>query len=158
MDITFQTDLGRFNYRVCGVMIHENKLLAMTDECSPYYYLPGGKVMLHETAEEAVLREVREELEISAQIVRPLWLNQGFFPEDVSGEKFHEVCLYFLLDITKTDLLSRSERFHSREGRHTHIFEWLPFERLKDEYLYPLFIKEAIYHLPDTLTLRTERE
>lgn len=158
MDITFQTGLGRFNYRVCGVMLHEHKLLAMMDEHSPYYYLPGGRVMLHETAEEAVLREVREELGISAQIVRPLWLNQSFFTEDVSGEKFHELCLYFLLDITKTDLLNRSERFHSREGRHTHMFEWLPFERLKDEYLYPLFIKEAIYHLPDTLTLRTERE
>lgn len=158
MDITFHTDEGCFNYRSCAVIIHNRKLLVMLDERSPYYYLPGGRVMFHETAEDAVLREVHEELGIFAQIVRPLWLGQGFFTEDVSGEKFHELCLYFLLDVGKTDLLSRGERFLSREGRHTHRFEWISFERLKDEYLYPLFIKEAIFHLPDTLMLRTERE
>ena len=63
MDITFLTDTGRFNYRVCAVMLNENKILAMQDERSPYYYLPGGRVSLHETAENAVLREIKEELE-----------------------------------------------------------------------------------------------
>ena len=55
MDITFRTPEGRFNYRVCAVILNGEYLLAMKDERSPYYYLPGGRVMLHETAEEAVL-------------------------------------------------------------------------------------------------------
>jgi hypothetical protein len=41
---------------------------------------------------------------------------------------------------------------------HTHEFEWLGFERLKDEYFYPLFLKEEIFRLPETLELRTDRE
>ena len=45
--------------------------------------------------EKAILREIKEELEIDAKIVRPLWLNQGFFVEDVTGEKYHELCIYF---------------------------------------------------------------
>ena len=101
MDITFKTEQGRFNYRVCAVMLHNEKILAMRDERSPYYYLPGGRVSLHETAQEAVMREVREELGVSAEIARPLWLNQSFFIEDVSGEKYHELCLYFLMDIQR---------------------------------------------------------
>ncbi len=47
MDLTFKTKEGRFNYRVAGVMIHENKLLIMKDYRAPYYYLPGGRVNLH---------------------------------------------------------------------------------------------------------------
>lgn len=111
MDITFNTEQGRFNYRVCGMIIHEGKILAMHDQRSPYYYLPGGRVQLGETVEEAVLREIREELEIDAKIVRPLWFNQGFFTEDVTGEQFHEICIYFLMDISHTDLLSKGEQF-----------------------------------------------
>lgn len=153
MDITFKTEQGRFNYRVCGIIIHEGKILAMHDQRSPYYYLPGGRVQLGETVEEAVLREIREELEIDAAIVRPLWFNQGFFTEDVSGEQFHEICVYFLLDISHTDLLSKGEQFVLNENNQRHTFEWLSFDRLKDEYFYPIFLKEKIWDLPETLTI-----
>lgn len=153
MDITFKTESGRFNYRVCGMIIHDSKILAMHDERSPYYYLPGGRVQLGETVEEAVLREIKEELEIDAKIVRPLWFNQGFFTEDVSGEQFHEVCVYFLMDVSHTDLLSRGEKFVLNENSHRHTFEWLEFDRLKDEYFYPIFLKEKIWELPVELTM-----
>ena len=72
MDITFETEVGRFNYRVCAVLLDRGRILAMHDERSPYFYLPGGRVRMGERAEDAVLREVREELGIEARIVRPL--------------------------------------------------------------------------------------
>ena len=158
MDITFDTDDGRFNYRVCALMLDGERILAMHDERSPYWYLPGGRVRMGERAEDAVLREVREELGIEARIERPLWLSQSFFTEDVDRADYHELCLYFLLDAAGTDLLLRGDRFRGPERRHVHDFQWLPFERLKDEYFYPLFLKTDIYHLPEGLTLRTDRE
>lgn len=158
MDLTFKTEQGRFNYRVCAIMINNNKILAMHDENSPYYYLPGGRVTLNETAENAVIREVREELNIEAKIIRPLWVNQAFFEEDATGEKFHELCIYFLVDVSHSSIRDRGDKFRGSERRHVHEFEWLPFERLKEEYLYPLFIKEKIYDLPETLVLQTEFE
>lgn len=157
MDITFKTPEGRFNLRVCAILIHENRILAMKDERSPYYYLPGGRVALHETAEEALSREMREELEMEPRILRPLWLNQSFFTEDVSGEQYHELCTYFLVEVPDS-LLARGDRFTMKEGNHTHWFHWLPLDSLEKEYFYPIFLKEAIFHLPDTFTLRTERE
>lgn len=158
VDICFREAGRKFNYRVCAVIISNDHILAMRDERSPYYYLPGGRVQLGETAEQAVIREVQEELAITADIVRPLWLNQAFFTEDVDHLHYHEICLYFLMDISHTDLLKKGERFTLTEGRHIHDFEWLPFERLKDEYFYPLFLKTDIYCLPEQFTIRTEFE
>ena len=50
MDISFKLENKKFNYRVCAMMISDNKILAMHDERSPFYYLPGGRVKIGETA------------------------------------------------------------------------------------------------------------
>lgn len=158
MDISFKFENQKFNYRVCAMMISDGKILAMHDERSPYYYLPGGRVEMGETAEHAVIREVQEELGVTPRIARPLWLNQAFFTEDVDNLNYHELCIYFLMDITDTDLLSKGSNFTSKEGTRTHTFEWLEFDRLKDEYFYPLFLKKEIFNLPNEFTIRTENE
>ena len=158
MDITYITGSEKFNYRVCAVITDRGRVLAMRDERSPYYYLPGGRVRMGERAEDAVIRETEEELLITPEIVRPLWLEQGFFTEDVDHLRYHEICVYFLLDVKNTSLMDRGEKFTLREGPHTHDFEWLDFHRLKDEYFYPLFLKTEIFSLPEHFTLRTDME
>lgn len=155
MDITFKTEQGKFNYRVCGIITHNNKILALKDEGGPYYYLPGGRVKLHESIEEALKREMQEELKIEAEIVRPLWLHQNFFK--IEKEKYHEICLYFLLDISKTGLLEKGETFMLHDGEKQLNFKWIAFEKLKEEHIYPTFIKKEIFNLPENLTILTER-
>ena len=158
MDITYVSGGEKFNYRVCAVIISDNKILAMRDERSPYFYLPGGRVRLGETAEHAVIRELKEELNVTPKIVRPLWLVQNFFKEDVDGLNYHELCIYYLTDVSHTSLPDKGERFTLREGKHIHHFEWLAFERLRDEYFYPIFLKTSIFDLPELFTIRTEYE
>ena len=158
MDISFKMENQKFNYRVCAVILAENKILAMNDERSPYFYLPGGRVMLGETAEQAVVREVQEELGVTPRIARALWLNQAFFTDEVDDIRYHELCIYFLMDISATNLLERGRAFTLTEGKHIHTFEWLEFDRLKDEYFYPVFLKKEIYNLPNEFTLRMELE
>ena len=158
MDISFNQENQKFNYRACAMIISENRILAMHDERSPYFYLPGGRVKMGETAEQAVVREIWEELGVNLKIVRPLWLNQAFFTEEVDGIRYHELCIYFLMDSSNTDLSERGGSFIQVEGKHTHTFEWLEFERLKNEYFYPIFLKKQIFNLPKEFTIRTELE
>ncbi len=158
MDISFLCENQKFNYRVCAIIVSEGKILAMRDERSPYFYLPGGRVKMGETAESAVIREVQEELGVTLKISRTLWLNQAFFTENVDQLRYHELCIYFLMDISNTNLPERGRVFTLTEGKHIHIFEWLEFDRLKNEYFYPLFLKKEIYNLPNEFTLRMESE
>ena len=158
MDLTFKTEAGIFNYRVCAIILHNGSLLTTKNKSTTYYFLPGGRVKLHEDAETAIRRELYEELGIVGKIVRPLWLNQGFFTEDVTKERFHELCIYYLIDVSDTDLPNRGTTFVRYEGEKRYHYEWIPLERLKDEYLYPLFIKEKIHDLPQNLTILAEYE
>lgn len=158
MDITLDDGNQKFNYRVSAVMIRDGKILAMLDERFGYFYLPGGRVQIGETAEQAVIREVQEEIGVTTKVIRPLWLNQAFFTLEEDGRKRHELCIYFLLDVSQTDLSVRGKRFTTNEGDRTHQFEWLEFDRLKDVYFFPLFLKREIFNLPAELKLRTEIE
>lgn len=156
MDITFRTDGARFNLRAAAVIVNENRVLAMSDERSPYFYLPGGKIALGETAEEAALRELREELGIEAKVVRPLYIAQSFFTEEGSGENFHEICFYILIDCSDTDLVSRGKSFIIKERYHTLEFKWLDVADLENEYFYPTFLRERMKKLPEGVEMITE--
>lgn len=158
MDISFKFDNEKFNYRVCAIIIDNGRILVMGDKSLPYFYLPGGRVKMGETAEEAVLRECSEELDAKPEIIRPLWLNQAFFTEDVKNIRFHELCVYFLMDISKTDILLRGNEFSVSENGRKHEYKWLPFEKLEKEYFYPNFIKKEIFKLPENFEIRSEIE
>lgn len=157
MDICIKLDNNRvFNYRTCAIIINDKKLLVLKDNHADYYYLPGGKVQFGETAENALLCELKEELGINPCIIRPLFINQSFFNEDVVKKDYHEICMYFLVDVSNTDLLSRGNTFLGIEAKKEQCFTWLSFDKVKGEYLYPLFIKDRIDNLPSTLELITE--
>lgn len=159
MDCTFRTPEGRFNYRATAVIASGGHLLVMRDEFCTHYYLPGGRIRLHETAEDAVLRELREELKIEASVIRPLWVNQNFFTLHPSGERVHELGVYFLTDVSGCGLPGpESAPFSREEDGRTNTFFWIPFEELKNVELYPLFIRERIFTLPEQPEIITEIE
>jgi ADP-ribose pyrophosphatase len=58
------------------------------------YALPGGFVEVGETVEKAVLREVKEETGLDAQIVKLL----GVYSEPNRDLRFHVVSVVFVLD------------------------------------------------------------
>ena len=120
MDISFKMGDEKFNYRVSAIIISNGRILAMShDKPSEYYSLPGGRVMMEETAEQAMIREVREELGVSLKISRPLWLNQSFFTKDTDVLRY----MYLFFDgYRRCWPAGKAKHVYSNRGnRHAYI-------------------------------------
>ena len=146
MDISIKATAGEFNYRVAAMIVHEAHILVMQDEGIPHDYLPGGRVHLHEPAETALSRELREELDIDLPPHQLTFIAESFFTID--STRYHEMCLYFLME-APPELLIRGDRFTRVEGNEIHHFRWVKFEELRHLSFYPIFLKERIFTLPD---------
>ena len=151
-DLSFAADDGLFSLRVRGLFLHEGRAVVVWEDGYPSWHLPGGRIRLHETAEDALLRETREELGIAVPMARPLWLNQAFFT-GADGIRRHEWCLYALLTPPE-ELLARSEAFTRQEDGQRLTFHWTSADALPED-MEPAFLREALRHLPDTLQLMT---
>ena len=146
MDISIKATANEFNYRVAAMIVHEAHILVMQDEGIPHDYLPGGRVHLHEPAETALSRELREELDIDIPPHQLTFIAESFFTID--STRYHEMCLYFLME-APPELLIRGDRFTRVEGSEVHHFRWVKFEELRHLSFYPIFLKERIFTLPE---------
>lgn len=147
MDISFKSAEGAFNYRAAAIIIHDGKLLVMQDEGIPHDYLPGGRVHLAEPAEEAIARELLEELNMALPPHRLVFVAESFFTIDFT--RYHEMCLYYLMEAPE-ELLARGDAFTRVESDEVHHFRWVKYEELRQLSFYPIFLKERIVSLPDT--------
>lgn len=153
MDCNFVTEEGRFNFRVGAVIVHNGKLLGMRDygDVGHSNYLPGGRVHLNETMEEALRRELWEELGVAARVIRPLWLRESFDGRD--KPPYHGLEMYFLTELDWDALPSLSGVFARRDtDGEEHVFRWLEPGGSPD-YIHPEFVQRSFPELPEQLTL-----
>ena len=88
-------DLGpvRFTFRVAAVCLYDGNVLANKPDAEDFWFLPGGRVETMETAEEALRRELWEEVGVEPRIERLLWLVETFFTAE--DRRFHELGPYY---------------------------------------------------------------
>jgi ADP-ribose pyrophosphatase YjhB (NUDIX family) len=124
--------------------------LLTRDHDGPYYYLPGGKLKLNETTQETLVREMREELHENVTIDRLLWVAENFFVEERTGERVHEFSLYYLIHLPPQSPLPDQpvSIFHETETLKLEM-GWVELSELKNMRLFPKFLQEKIFHLPE---------
>lgn len=139
-DVLFKTEDFVFSYRVAGALRHNGRVLLTRDAGTDNgYAVPGGHVMLGETAEDALRREFREELRCGVRVGPFLALGEIFFPW---GDKpCHQICQYFEVELDGTPDFPLEGVFHGWDdlgGVRVNLdFCWVPFERLRDVTVYP---------------------
>lgn len=147
MDCTFQTKKGRFNYRVGAIIMSDLGLLVVSNSKEPYFYSVGGRVKMHETAEEALEREVYEETGNRVGKKTLGFIHENFFTSNVTGEDYHELSFYYYVELQNDSLFSDSyNEFHAQEQLY-----WLPFKELSQVDLRPAFLKNLTKNQAETI-------
>lgn len=97
----------RFNFRVAGIFINDNKILLQKCEKDDYYSLIGGRVKYGETTIEALKREIQEEIgiKINKKEAKLINVSENFFK--YNGKEFHE--LLFIYKINDEQINQTSE-------------------------------------------------
>jgi ADP-ribose pyrophosphatase YjhB (NUDIX family) len=152
--ITFQDRTSAFTYRIAGIALDRGRVLAHTEPQieNPHWALPGGRGELGEPSIETLRREMAEELGLSAQVGRLVWVAENFY--DDKGLNYHEVGLYFLMTFPD------APHFYAQEGMFpgggfdsAHLlFQWLPLDILDSLPLYPSFLRRGLRALPAETT------
>ena len=130
--IKMKTKDFNFKFRVAGIIINDNKLLTVNTKQDENVYLPGGYVELGETTEEAVLRELKEELLLDFEIKEYLGVLENYFEVEKRG-KVHEISFYYLMNVPEElnkDNFSLTE--NDKGFIVNHNFKWIPLEDLKE--------------------------
>ena len=110
----------------------------------------------NETTQEAVIREVLEETGLKLEIERPVFFHEQFFDEEVTGEHFHEIAVYYLMK-------DRNELGELRCGSVTERgvpeeLIWIPLDELEKHTIVPAAIAQELPCLPEHLTQIVEIE
>ncbi len=149
--ICFDSGKNRFNYRIVGVAIHENRVLLHQAEGETFWTFPGGRGEFGEPAATTLQREMREEIGVEVDVVRLLWLVENFFAYE--EKDYHEIALYFLMRLPfGCDYLNQPV-FQGSEGAIELTFQWFPqqAEFLSSLPLLPDFLPRALQQLPESV-------
>jgi ADP-ribose pyrophosphatase YjhB (NUDIX family) len=146
--LTLSQPGAHFSLRTAAVVLHNSHVLLHRAEHDDFWALPGGRCELLETAQEAICREMGEELGAKAHVERLLWVLENFFT--YNGVVCHELGFYFLIDLGQEFAhYHPGESFEGNEEGLKLFFRWFALDALEDVHLYPTFLREALQDLPN---------
>ena len=117
---------------VAGVVIEDDRVVLVRRGSPPAYgewSLPGGAVEPGETLEEAVVREVKEEIGLEVEVVELVAVLDRIFLDSEGEVQFHYVLMDFLCRRKGGRLRASSDAISCAQV----VFEALPRYRLTQE-------------------------
>jgi len=148
-DITFSRNGVRFGFRAAGVALNQGRVLMQRSELDPFWVLPGGRVEMQESAEDALRREMREELKLEIEVERLLWTLEIFFV--YRSESNREIGLYFLMKLPRdSDLYNSDGVVQTEDERGMKLWNrWQSLDSLRELDIKPAFLYDVLLAMPD---------
>ncbi|RRD46466.1 NUDIX hydrolase [Tessaracoccus sp. OH4464_COT-324] len=137
-----------FRLRAAAVIMHDSQVLMMSNPATSYFYSVGGAIEHGESAEDAVRREVREELGLDLEVDRLLFVHENVFTDATTdvlrGKLCHEVALYFLMRYAGESFeVNSCDAYGQPEDA-----VWLPVAEFASYPAYPRFFATELAELP----------
>lgn len=156
--ISYELGDKYFNYRTCGIAIHDGRVLAVKISPYDFWLFPGGRVEFMESSQAALEREIKEELGVPCRVERPLWVVEDFYTFE--GQDTHELCYYYLIAFPDHEEIYKKreewlidEPAKLNERSKTLAFQWIPLGLLESVNLVPKYIKVKLDSLPNGMEL-----
>ena len=134
----FRTKLNQtvFGVRATALIVKDNRLFVIEDEDGCYTI--GGAIQVNETTEDAVVREVKEELGVTSTVGPLAFVVENHFEQ--AGIHYHNIEFHYFVDLLEDAPLTMQEDAKPLPCR------WLALNDLHTINLKPAFLKTA---LPD---------
>lgn len=154
MIITIEKDKTRFGVRAGAIIFNQDKTkILLESQENKRYMFPGGRINTHEDSPTAITRELKEELNLKADL-KLKYIVEMFLQSPKT--KYHEIGFYYLTTINEKSIPNNSKSLDS-DG----IFEWIPVSQLKNYKILAKPIKDKIINnqiKDDTLEHITYKE
>ena len=123
----------KFELCVRAIIQNDDRILVCKRKDKDYYFFPGGHIEFGETAEQALIRELNEELSILIKKVSFIGVGENILNQD--DQKHHEINLVFKVLADKVEDKSKEDHID---------FFFFNREKFSKEKVLPISLKEAI--------------
>lgn len=142
-DIKIKESDQEFKFRVCGIIYDNERVLVVNIHDNGFYCLPGGHVEFGENTQDAVLREMKEEVNCDFEVGKLIAIIENFYI--IENRNFHEIAYYYLMnvigDINKEDYIF----IEDDHGIDTKLeFKWIHLKDLEAVNFKPSILKEQL--------------
>lgn len=142
MDITVKIEDWKLNIRAGVIIIHNNKALFHHDINQTYYALVGGRIMIGESSEQTIKREILEEIGKEIEVTGYVGTIENFFK--MKDRQYHEYLFIHFAEFVDEQDKKIQTTIKNIEGREKLQYEWIELDKISEYDIRPAVIKQVL--------------